>query len=102
MKLKLLITSILIGLAISAGVQAAPLKIGYSDWPGYTVLEVAKQKNWFKDAGIDVELVWFDYDKSPEAYGANKLDGLCVVATDALVNGSSGAKSKIIALLDYS
>src|SRR3954454_18122192 len=102
MKLKLLITSILIGLAISAGVQAAPLKIGYSDWPGYTVLEVAKQKDWFKDAGLDVELVWFDYLPSLDAFTANKIDAVCVVGTDALVTGATGGKSKIIALLDYS
>jgi NitT/TauT family transport system substrate-binding protein len=102
MKLKPILLTIAALSALPVSLHAAPLKIGYSDWPGYTVLEVAKQKNWFKDAGLDVELVWFDYDKSLEAYSANKLDGLCVVATDALVNGSSGAKSKIVALLDYS
>ena len=48
----------LVGLTIAS---AAPIKIAYSDWPGYTVLEVAKQKGWFKDAGLDVELDWFDY-----------------------------------------
>lgn len=78
------------------------LKVGYSDWPGYTVLEVAKQKDWFKEAGIDVEMVWFDYLPSLDAFSAGKIDGVCVVATDALVNGANGAKSKIIALLDYS
>jgi NitT/TauT family transport system substrate-binding protein len=89
-------------LALTATLHAAPLKIGYSDWPGYTVLEVAKQKGWFKDAGVDVELVWFDYLPSLDAFSANKIDAVCVVATDALVNGANGAKSKIIALLDYS
>ena len=59
LKLKRLMTSVLVGLALSAGVHAAPFKIGYSDWPGYTVLEIAKQKGWFKDAGLDVELDWF-------------------------------------------
>jgi len=41
--------------------SAATIKIGYSDWPGYTVFEVANQKGWFKDAGVDAQLVWFDY-----------------------------------------
>ncbi|HVE15724.1 MAG TPA: ABC transporter substrate-binding protein [Chthoniobacterales bacterium] len=89
------------GLSIHA-LQAEPLKIGYSDWPGYTILEVAKQKGWFKDAGLDVELVWFDYLPSLDAFSAGKIDAVCVVGTDALVNGANGAKSKIIALLDYS
>lgn len=89
------------GLSIHA-LHADPLKIGYSDWPGYTILEVAKQKGWFKDAGLDVELVWFDYLPSLDAFSAGKIDAVCVVGTDALVNGANGAKSKIIALLDYS
>ena len=79
-----------------------PLKIGYSDWPGFTILEVAKQKGWFKDAGLDVDLVWFDYLPSLDAFAAGKVDAVTAVATDALVNGANGAKSKIIALLDYS
>lgn len=89
-------------LASAPAASAAPLKIGYSDWPGYTVLEVAKQKDWFKQAGVEVELVWFDYLPSIDAFSANKVDGVCIVATDALVTGANGGKSKIIALLDYS
>src|SRR6266853_563750 len=100
MKLKLMLLSAF--LALGSTLHAEPLKIGYSDWPGYTVLEVAKQKGWFKDAGVDVELVWFDYLPSLDAFSAGKIDGVTVVATDALVNGANGAKSKIIALLDYS
>ena len=46
--------------ALAPAASAATLKIGYSDWPGYTVFEVANQKGWFKDAGVDAQLVWFD------------------------------------------
>jgi NitT/TauT family transport system substrate-binding protein len=101
MKLKSLLTAAL-AFAFAANLHAAPIKIGYSDWPGYTVLEVAKQKGWFKDAGLDVELVWFDYLPSLDAFTANKIDAVCVVGSDALVTGATGGKSKIIALLDYS
>ena len=101
MKLKPLIITGLC-LLTAAFANAAKLKVGYSDWPGYTVLEVAKQKGWFKEAGLDVELVWFDYLPSLDAFSAGKIDAVTAVATDALVNGANGAKSKIIALLDYS
>jgi NitT/TauT family transport system substrate-binding protein len=100
MKLKSLIIAAFASLV--ATLHAEPLKVGYSDWLGYTVLEVAKQKDWFKEAGVEVEMVWFDYLPSLDAFSAGKIDGVCVVATDALVNGANGAKSKIIALLDYS
>lgn len=101
MKLKKLLTAA-VGLAFAATLHAEPLKIGYSDWPGYTLFEVAKQKEWFKEAGVEVEMIWFDYLPSLDAFAAGKLDGVTVVATDALVNGANGAKSKIIALLDFS
>lgn len=89
-------------LAFAATLHAAPLKIAYSDWPGFTILEVAKQKGWFKEEGVDVELLWFDYLPSLDAFAAGKVDGVTVVATDALVSGANGAKSKFVALLDYS
>lgn len=92
-----------LALAFTASVQSAePLKIAYSDWPGFTILEVAKQKGWFKDAGVEVELLWFDYLPSIDAFSAGKVDAVTVVANDALVAGASGAKSKFIAILDYS
>jgi NitT/TauT family transport system substrate-binding protein len=88
---------------LTANLAAAePLKIAYSDWPGFTILEVAKQKGWFKEAGVDVELLWFDYLPSIDAFAAGKVDAVTVVSTDALVTGANGAKSKFIAVLDYS
>lgn len=102
MKIRTLLPTLL-SLASAAALHAGDkIKLAYSDWPGYTVLEVAKQKGWFKEAGVDVELEWFDYLPSLDAFSAGKVDGVTVVATDALVNGANGAKSKIIALLDYS
>ena len=102
MKVKTLLATALIGLAGLAWANAAPIKIAYSDWPGYTVLEIAKQKGWFKDAGLDVDLVWFEYLPSIDAFSAGKVDAVLIVATDAMVTGATGGKSKIIALLDYS
>jgi NitT/TauT family transport system substrate-binding protein len=101
-KLTTVVMVALTGLASLAGVRADTIKIGYSDWPGYTVMEVAKQKGWFKDAGLDVDLVWFDYNASIDAFSAGKIDADMIVASDAMVAGASGAKSKIVTLVDYS
>jgi NitT/TauT family transport system substrate-binding protein len=90
-------------LALTAKLTAAePLKIAYSDWPGFTIFELAKQKGWFKEAGVEVELLWFDYLPSIDAFAAGKVDAVTVVSTDALVTGANGAKSKFVAILDYS
>ncbi len=91
-----------IGRGAAFAQEKGPLKVAYSDWPGWTLLEVAKQKNWFKDAGLEVELLWFDYLPSIDAFAAGKVDGTTIAASDALVTGASGAKSKIIMAIDYS
>ena len=80
----------------------APLRVAYSDWPGWTAFEVGIQKGWFKEAGIDVEFSWFDYLPSMEAFSAGKVDAVMVTNGDALVTGASGAKSKMILVTDYS
>lgn len=95
--------------AISAGVffsapsfSAEPLKIAYSDWPGYVAWQVAIDKGWFKEAGIDVKFDWFDYGASMEAFAAGKMDAVMVTNGDALVTASGGAKNVMILALDYS
>src|SRR5579864_1871680 len=102
MKAKTMLATGLLGLMGLSSVTAATIKIGYSDWPGYTVMEIAKQKGWFKDAGLDVEMVWFEYSPSIDAFAAGKIDADMIVAGDDMVTGASGAKSKIVCLVDYS
>lgn len=88
---------------MSLSVQAAqPLKIGYSDWPGYVAWQVAIDKGWLKEAGLKVDFEWFDYSASLDAFSAGKLDGVLLVNSDALVIGDSGGKSVMIMLTDYS
>jgi NitT/TauT family transport system substrate-binding protein len=102
MKLRLIGLSLLAAIGMLSSATAAPLKVAYSDWPGWTLLEVAKQKGWFKEEGVEVDLQWFDYGPSMEAFSAGKVDAVTIVATDAMVLGANGAKSKIIMPIDYS
>lgn len=81
---------------------AAPLRIAYSDWPGWTAFEVGIQKGWFKEAGVDVVFSWFDYLPSMDAFSAGKVDAVAVTNGDALVTGANGGKSKMILVNDYS
>lgn len=81
---------------------AQPLKVGYSDWPGYVAWQIAIDKGWLKQAGLDVDFEWFDYSASLDAFSAGKLDGVLLVNSDALVTGAAGGKSVMIMLTDYS
>jgi len=83
-------------------VQAAPLKIAYSDWPGWVAWDIGVQKGWFKAEGVQVEFVWFEYVPSMDAFAAGKVDAVAMTNGDALVTGATGAKSVAILLNDYS
>lgn len=83
-------------------VSAAPLKIGYSDWPGWNAWEVAIQKKWFAEEGVDVQFEWFDYVASMDAYAAGQLDAVGMTNGDALVTGATGARSVMVIMNDYS
>lgn len=87
---------------LSNATAAEPLKIGYSDWPGWVALEVGIEKGWFKQAGVEVKFEWFDYVASMDAFAAGKLDGVTMTNGDALVTGATGAKSVMILMNDFS
>ena len=89
-------------LVVPASLAAEPLKIGYSDWPGWVAWEVAIQKGFFKEAGVDVEFTWFEYGPSMEAFSAGKIDAVTITNGDALVTGANGKPSTAIVLTDYS
>jgi len=95
----------LAGLFLSAqamSVNAEPLKIGYSDWPGWVAWEVAIEKKWFAEEGVDVKFEWFDYVASMDAFAAGQLDAVGMTNGDALVTGATGAKSVMAIINDYS
>jgi NitT/TauT family transport system substrate-binding protein len=92
-----------VALSFSLTVHAAePLKIGYSDWPGWVAWQVAIEKGWFKEADVDVKFEWFDYSASMDAFTAGKIDAVLMTNGDALVTGAGGARSTMILVTDYS
>jgi NitT/TauT family transport system substrate-binding protein len=82
--------------------RAASLNIGYSDWPGWVAWQVAIDKGWFKEAGIDVKFEWFDYSASMDAFAAGKIDADLMTNGDALVTGAGGARNLMVMVTDYS
>jgi NitT/TauT family transport system substrate-binding protein len=81
---------------------ATPITLGYSDWPGWAAWQVAIDKGWLKEAGLDIKFNWFDYSASMDAFAAGKIDGDCVTNGDALVTGAGGARNVMILATDYS
>lgn len=96
------VLALALGVASLSAAQAAPLKVGYSDWPGWVAWQVAIEKGWLKQAGVDVSFQWFDYSASLEAFAAGKIDAVTATNGDVLVNGSGGSKGIMIMITDYS
>src|SRR6185295_12525523 len=91
-------------LALVAGrAEAKPLKIGYSDWPGFTAWEVGKVKGIFKKHKVDVELVWFPvYTDSLTALNTGQLDANLQTWSDTMAPLAEGVPLKVVALIDNS
>lgn len=86
----------------SGSLNAEPLKIGYSDWPGWIAWEIGIKKGWFEEAGVEVEFAWMDYVESMDAYVAGKVDAVTMTNGDALVTGATGKPSVGIIINDFS
>jgi NitT/TauT family transport system substrate-binding protein len=90
----------LLGITFSA--TAEPLKIAYSDWPGWVAWDIAEQKGFFAKHDVEVDLLWFDYVASMDAFAAGKADAVCVANGDAMVLNATGARNVMILVNDYS
>src|ERR1700746_641868 len=98
-----------VGFVLSAAIfgagaasAAEPLKVGYRGWPGWVAWQVAIDKGWLKEAGVDVAFQWFDYSASMDAFTAGKIDANLMTNGDTLVTGAGGGKGIMIMLTDYS
>jgi len=100
MRMGKLLAGLVLGMA--GVLHAEPLKIAYSDWPGWVAWQIGIDKGWFKEAGVDVDFEWFEYVPSMEAFAAGKVDAVSMTNGDALVTGATGAPSKAIIINDYS
>lgn len=88
--------------SLVGGASAEPLKIGYSDWPGWVAWEIGIKKDWFKEEGVEVKFGWYDYVESMDAYVAGQIDAVGMTNGDALVTGSTGKPSVGILINDFS
>jgi len=99
---KLVILLIAVITLVECKENKEPLKIGYSDWPGWVAWQIAINKGWFKEEGVDVKFSWFEYSPSLNAFASGQLDGVTIANTDVLRLGASGTPNKMILISDYS
>ena len=87
----------------SAQSYADPLRIGYSDWPGWVAWAIAEQQGYFKKYGADVKLVWFpNYTDSISALSAGQIDANCQTWSDSMAPLAKGVPLKAVLVNDNS
>ena len=93
----------------SAATTSAPadtgpaIKLGFSAWPGWFPWQVAEEMGFFEEAGIDVELVWFEgYLDSINAFAAGQLDANTQTLNDTLASVAAGCAQRIVLVNDNS
>jgi len=106
---RLLATLMLMGLAGSSltactkSSPEAPVRVGYSAWPGWIPLKVTEDKGLFKSEGVPVTLQWFDgYLDSINALNAGQLDCNSQTLGDTISSIAGGAELQVVLTNDYS
>jgi len=91
--------SMFAGLAGAADLKA---KLGISTWIGYTPLYIAIEKGYFKDQGLDLEIVVFNGNEAQTAFAAGRLDGFTTSGDSLIVLANQGKDFKIVHVTDFS
>lgn len=80
-----------------------PIRLGVSDWPGWVAWYIGREKGFFKEANLDVELVWFNtYTDSINALATGQLDANSQTLSDTLPLIDKGIPLKIVLVNDNS
>jgi len=91
------------GVKNTASGTKEPIRIGINLWAGYAYAFVAVDKGFFKNNGVDVELILSEeYSNSLNLYENGDTDGFFGVLPDVVIHKSHGDKIKIIYVIDYS
>ena len=85
------------------GASEAPVRIGYSAWPGWFPWKVSEDKGLFTAAGVPVRLTWFDgYLDSINALNAGQLDCNSQTLGDTISSVAGGADLQVVLTNDIS
>ncbi|OGE84518.1 MAG: hypothetical protein A3B23_03525 [Candidatus Colwellbacteria bacterium RIFCSPLOWO2_01_FULL_48_10] len=77
--------------------------IGYAPWPGYAGLFIADSKEYFKEAGLDIELKAYPgFEELSKDYVAGSIQGRANITLEAINEAYGGLEHRIVAAIDYS
>lgn len=79
------------------------VRLGYSAWPGWFPWHIAEEEGLFAQAGVDVDLVYFEgYLDSINALAAGQLDANSQTLNDTIASVAAGSEQVIVLVNDNS
>ncbi len=79
------------------------ITIGENPWPGYVALYVARDKGYFRDAGLNVEIKpYSSLSEISKDYVAGKMQGRTNLTLDAVSEAYEGLDHRVVLAIDYS
>ncbi|HET7737942.1 MAG TPA: ABC transporter substrate-binding protein [Tepidiformaceae bacterium] len=79
------------------------ISLGFSAWPGWIPWQVAEEQGLFAEAGVAVDLVWFEsYTDSLNALAAGQLDANSQTLNDTISSVAADSDQVIILVNDNS
>jgi len=79
------------------------LTVAFNSWVGFSPLYIAKEKGYFRDEGIKVNLKLLeDTSEKHAAFGSKSIDILATTVDDVVIIASKGLKGKIFLSVDTS
>ncbi len=83
-----------------ASVQApSPIRLGFSNWPSYLNWQVAQEEEIFAANNLEVDLKFYNYEKSLEAMANGELDANLQALSDTIIAIAKGSSSEPVIIL---
>ena len=81
-----------------------PLKLGFSQWPGYAPWQLAEEKDIFEKNNVNIDLEFSDYSESLNLMTKGAIDVNSQTLGDTITTLANNPQSEqvVIAYLDYS
>ncbi len=77
------------------------INMGYSNWSGWWLWEIAKEEHLFEKNGVQVNLKWFDnYSESLTALATGNLDANCQTLNDTIPQANKAIYGEVVVLVN--
>lgn len=92
-----------LGLGACAAPPPEPLRIGMNVWPPYELFFLARERGYFRDEGVEVELVDFSsYSGALAAYHQGQIDAFLATLNEVQIRDNFQDPPVVVLALDYS